>query len=159
MLLHPPCWGSVGARIVVCSKQKEPKRGNLFERLETNFKFSKVINSKLRFQKQESKEAYEPSAVIATQEPEPPLVPLEGTRPSIVAASVASQWRQDSVKKEYKKQPLTEKPSVISFSDDSLLNEDTGHTYNLSEQSHEVLQQVVKFNGVQKTVSLNKINK
>ncbi|CAD5208981.1 unnamed protein product [Bursaphelenchus xylophilus] len=93
-------------------------------------------SKRFKSRKQESTEIYEPTGGESrldhfTEKATDP-------RPSMVAATVATQWKHGSVKK----QPLCEKPSIVSFSDDSLLNEDVN--YNLSEQSHEVLEQIIR---------------
>ncbi|CAD5206245.1 unnamed protein product [Bursaphelenchus okinawaensis] len=95
-----------------------------------------MSKKRLKARKQESTEIYEPTVLDTKLEHQrdKALDP----RPSMVAATVAQQWKHGSVKKE----PLGEKPSIVSFSDDSLLNEDV--SYNLSEQSHEVLEQIIR---------------
>ncbi|KAI6233049.1 Inositol 1,4,5-triphosphate kinase 1 [Aphelenchoides fujianensis] len=66
--------------------------------------------------------------------------------PSMVAAVVAGGWKHDSVKRDrLGPTPSNDSAAAFSTSDDSLV-EDRRHFegYHLSEQSHEVLQQIIR---------------
>ncbi|KAI6203448.1 Inositol 1,4,5-triphosphate kinase 1 [Aphelenchoides besseyi] len=65
--------------------------------------------------------------------------------PSVGAAVVSSGWRNDSVKRVLGPTPSTDSNGAFYHSDDSLTDEHRHfHGYNLSEQSHEVLQQIIR---------------
>ncbi|KAI6208006.1 Inositol 1,4,5-triphosphate kinase 1 [Aphelenchoides besseyi] len=67
------------------------------------------------------------------------------TMPSVGAALVSSGWRNDSVKRVLGATPSTDSNGAFYHSDDSLADEHRHfHGYNLSEQSHEVLQQIIR---------------